>query len=58
MGIARTVVMVGIGEDQRPAQAIDLVHNHAVDLAQLDVGQQAAEGRAIHIPPPVKPPSS
>ena len=39
--------MVGIGEDQRPAQAIDLVGEHAVDLAGLDIGQQASQGGPV-----------
>ena len=37
-----------LGEvDQRSAEAIDFVDDHAVDLAGLDVGQQLSQRRAV-----------
>ena len=32
---------------KRPAQAVDLVDHHDVDLVRLDIGQQALEGRTL-----------
>ena len=34
--------------EKRTAQAIDLVDDHAVDFAGVNIGQQAIEGRPIH----------
>ena len=34
---------------QRPRQAVHLVHDHAVRRARLDVGQQPLQGGAVHI---------
>ena len=39
-----------LGEvEQRATEAIDLVDDDAVDLAGLDVGQQALQGRSFHV---------
>ena len=35
--------------EQAAAQAIDFVHQDAVDLAGLNVGQQSSERRSIHV---------
>lgn len=35
--------------DQRAAEAIHLIDHDAVDLARLDVRQQALESRAVHV---------
>ena len=35
--------------EQRAAEPVDLVDDHAVDLAGLDVGQQALQGGAVHV---------
>ena len=44
---------------QRTRQAIDFVNDHAVDVASLDVGEQARwRRRAYHVGCLVKPPSS
>jgi hypothetical protein len=37
---------------QRAAEPVDLVDDHAVHLARLDVGQQALQGGAVGVPPP------
>jgi hypothetical protein len=34
---------------QRPGQPVDLVNEHGVDLASLDVRQQALQGRSFHV---------
>jgi hypothetical protein len=34
---------------QRPAQAVDFVDHHAVDLTGLDVGQEAVKRRPFHV---------
>ena len=34
---------------QRPAQAVDLVDHHAVDLSGLDVGHQPLQCRPVHV---------
>jgi DNA-binding NarL/FixJ family response regulator len=33
----------------RAAEAVHLVDHHAIDLFGLDVGKQAAQGRAVHV---------
>ena len=39
-----------LGEvEQRPAQPVHLVDDHAVDLARLDVGEQPLQGRTFHV---------
>jgi hypothetical protein len=43
--------------EQGTAEPIDLVDDHGIDLAGLDDGQEAAQGRRSVLPP-VKPPSS
>jgi len=36
--------------EQRPTQAVDLVDDHAIDFARLDIGQQPVEPRSVHVP--------
>jgi hypothetical protein len=35
---------------QRAAETVDLVDDHAVDIAGLDVGEQPPEGGSLHVP--------
>lgn len=35
--------------EQRPAEPGDLVHQHAVDSASLDVSEQLAQGRSFQV---------
>ena len=34
---------------ERPAQVIDLIHHHAVDLTGLDIGDKPLDRRALHV---------
>ena len=43
------VSMIRAKSSRRAAQPVDLVDDDAVDLAGFDVGQQALEGRAVHV---------
>jgi hypothetical protein len=43
---------------QRPAEPVNLVNDHAIDLPSLDVGEQCRFSAGRSMLPPVKPPSS